>query len=269
MLKDMTLGKFSPGRSLLHRADPRTKILLATGFIAAVFLLQSYHSLLVLLLLTLGLAHMAGKTLQQSARSLKLVLCLAVASVAANLLFVKGTPVVEYGLLRHVSLEALDTSAKLVLRLFLLATAASLLTFTTTPFALTEGLERLLKPLNRSGFAVSDAAMIMLIALRFIPVIVEEAEKLMLAQSSRCPDFNSGNLPQRIRSFVPLLIPLFAGVARRGDAMVTAMEARCYRGSAGRTRVKPLAFSRADLACVAVMLAVFSLPVGLEITRVV
>ena len=268
-MKDLTLGRYFPGGSLLHRADPRTKIVLALLLIAVAFLLQSYGALTLLLVLTVALACSAGKTLAHSMKSLKLVLYLAAMSVVANLIFVRGTPVAEYGILRLVSLEGLDSSAKMVLRLFLLASAASLLTFCTTPFALTAGLERLLQPLNLVGVRVSELALMMLIALRFLPLLVEEAEKLIFAQSSRCADFNRGNLLQRARSWLPLFVPLFAGVARRGDAMVTAMEARCYRGSAGRTRVRPLEFSAADLALVALMLVLLAVPIVLEITAVV
>lgn len=267
MLKDITLGRYFPGGSILHRADPGTKIALTLIFIAVVFLLHSYAALTVLLLLTAGLASAAGKSVRHSIRSLKLVLYLAVLSVVANLIFVRGTPVAEHGIFRLISLEGLDISAKMVLRLALLAGAASLLTFTTTPFALTAGLERLLKPLSRLGVRVSELATMMLIALRFMPLLVEEAEKLIFAQSSRCCDFNRGNLLRRTRSYLPLFVPLFAGVARRGDAMVTAMEARCYRGSTGRTRLRPLELSGADLALVAVMFVVLAVPIGLEFIR--
>lgn len=268
-MKDMTLGRYFPGSSILHRADPRTKIAMTLVFMTAVFLLHSYAALTVLLFLTLGLARAAGRTLEQSIRSLRPVLYLGVLSVVANLVLVRGTPVLDYGIFRFVSLQGLDISAKMVLRLLLLAGAASLLTFTTTPLALTAGLERLLKPLNLVGVRVSELAMTMSIALRFLPVLAEEAEKLVLAQSSRCADFNRGSLLRRTRSYLPLFVPLFAGVARRGDAMVAAMEARCYRGSAERTRVGALDFSGADLACVAVMFVLLAVPVGLEITRAV
>ena len=268
MLKDLTLGRYFPGGSLLHRADPRTKIVLTLLFISVVFLLQSHAALTALLFLTVGLASRAGKSVAHSMKSLKLVLYLAAMSVVANLIFVRGTPAAEYGILRLVSLEGLDSSAKMVLRLFLLASAASLLTFSTTPFALTAGLEKLLQPLNLIGVRVSELALMLLIALRFLPLLIEEAEKLIFAQSSRCVDFNRGNLLQRARSWLPLFVPLFAGVARRGDAMVTAMEARCYRGSTGRTRVRPLEFSAADAALVAVTLVLLAVPIGLEITGV-
>ena len=264
MLNDMTMGRYFPGKSLLHRSDPRTKILLTLLFIAITFIFRSYPALLLLLMIITGLAYRTGKPFQQSLRNLRLILYLAVVAVVANLLLVKGTPLIDYGLLRHVSREGVDISAKMVLRLILLASAASLLTFTTTPFALTDGLETLLKPLNRIGFPVSEVALMTLIALRFMPIIVDEAKKLILIQSARSVDFNRGNLLERTRSYLPLFIPLFAGIARRGDAMATAMEARCYRGSAGRTKLRPLEFSGADIASVAGMLLILSLMFGVE-----
>ena len=264
MLNDMTMGRFLPGRSLLHRSDPRTKIVLTLIVIAITFILKSFPALILLQIMITGLACRTGKPLQQSLRNLRPVLYLAVVAVVANLLFVKGEPLIDYGLLRHISREGADISAKMVLRLVLLAGAASLLTFTTTPFALADGLEKLLTPLNRIGIPVSEVALMMLIALRFMPVIVDEAGKLIVIQSARSADFNRGNLLQRARSYLPLFIPLFAGIARRGDAMATAMEARCYRRSTGRTKMRPLEFSGADIASVAGMVLFLSLLFGVE-----
>jgi energy-coupling factor transport system permease protein len=264
MLKEMTLGRYSPGKSLLHRSDPRTKIALALGVMTAIFLVKGYPALLFLLVVTFALAAKSGKPIKHSLRGLKLILSLSAVAVVVNLLSIKGTPVVDYGVLRYVSQEGLNISARMVLRLVLLAGTASLLTLTTTPFALTDGLERLLKPLNRLGISVSELSMMMLIALRFMPVIVEEAEKQIRIQSSRSDDFNTGSLLRRVRSYPPLLLPLFAGVVRRGDAMATAMEARCYRGSTGRTRMRQLEFRAADLVCVGVTVVVMFIVIGVE-----
>lgn len=265
LFKKMTGLHYSPGGSILHRSDPRTKIALTLLLMTAAFILKSFTALLLLLAIVLALASSSGKPLQQSLRGLKLICYLAVVAVAVNLVSIKGTPVIDYGVLRHVSREAIAVSATMLLRIILLASAASLVTFTTTPLALAGGLERLLKPLNRIGIPVSDLAMMLLIALRFLPVIVEEAEKLIQAQQARSVDFNRGSLLQRTRSYLPLFIPLFAGVARKGDALATAMDARCYRGSAVRTRMQPLVYSRADLACVAVMMIICSLAALVEI----
>lgn len=264
MLNDMTMGRYFPGRSLLHRSDPRTKIVLTLLLMTITFILKSYPALLLLEIIILGLSSRTGRPFRQSLRSLRLIMYLAVVAVAANLLFVKGTPLIDYGLLRHISREGVDISAKMVLRLVLLAGTASLLTFTTTPLALTDGLDRLLKPLNRIGVPVSEIALMVLVALRFMPVIVDEAKKLILIQSARSADFNRGTMLQRARSYLPLFIPLFAGIARRGDATATAMEARCYRGGAGRTKAWPLEFSGADIASAGGMALILSLLFGVE-----
>jgi len=264
MLRELNMGRYFPGSSLLHRSDPRTKIVLTLLFITVTYILKSYPTLLLLQIMILCLAYRTGLPIRQSLRSLRPILYLAVVAMVANLLSVKGTPLIDYGVFRHISREGLDISAKMVLRLVLLVSAASLLTFTTTPFALADGLEKLLQPLNRIGFPVSELALMLLIALRFMPVIVAEAEKLIMIQSARSVDFNRGGLLQRTRSFLRLFIPLFAGVARRGDAMATAMEARCYRGSRGRTKVRTLEFSGADIACVVGMVLVLVLVFGVE-----
>ena len=264
MLKALSLGCYCPGSSVLHRADPRTKILLTLLFMTLAYLVQSYAALLLLLLLTLGLADRGGTPLRQSLRSMKLILQLAVVAAAVNLLAVQGTPLIDSGLFRHITREGIDISARMILRIILLAGVSSLLTATTTPFALSDGVERLLKPLQRIGVPVAEIALMLLIALRFLPVIVNEAEKLIMAQTAHATDFNRGNLLQRIRSYLPLFIPLFAGVARRGDAMATAMEARCYRGSAGRSRMRLHEFTTADLVCIGVTLVSLSLLLGVE-----
>ena len=264
LLKEMTALNYLPGDSILHRSDPRTKIVLTLCFMGAVFLFKSFPALLLLLAIMLALASSAGKSLKRSLRGLKLVLYLTGVAVAVNLVTIKGTPLVDHGLLRHVSLEAVATSAAMLLRVVLLASAASLLTLSTTPFALAEGVERLLKPLNRIGIPVSEIAMMLLIALRFLPLIVEEAQRLILAQPAGSGEAGRANLVQRARSYLPLFLPLFAGVARRGDALAAAMEARCYRGGTGRTRMNPLQFCRADLACSAATVLILTLVILLE-----
>lgn len=225
-------------------------------FMAAVFVVESYPAFLVLILFTLMAAKGAGKPVADSLRGMKPILCLAAFAVVLNLFFAEGAPVSGQGILRHVSREGLDLSAKMVLRLVLLVSGTSLLTFTTTPLSLTDGVEKLLQPLNRIGVPVHEIALMMSLALRFIPTLVEEADRIIKAQSSRSAAFNTGNLLQRARGQLPLLVPLFAGALRRGDELATAMEARCYRGGKGRTRMRELRFSRADLASAGAMLAV-------------
>jgi len=258
------VGRYFHGDTILHRADPRTKIALTLLIMTALFVFESFTALTLMLTITLTLAAMSGKPLRHSLRGLRLVIYLALVAAVANLISIKGTPLLDYGLLRHMSREAVEKSATMVLRLALLASTASLLTSTTPPFAMAAGGETLLRPLSRIGVPVSRFATMLLISLRFLPVIVEEAARLIRLRSAGAGDFNRGSLLRRIRSCLPLLVPLLQSVAHRGDAMATALDARCYRGSAGRTRMKPLAFSAADLAYAGVVLVILSGLAGVE-----
>jgi energy-coupling factor transport system permease protein len=239
---------------MLHRSDPRTKIVLVAVFMTLVFTVDGYLSFLLLLSSVLLLSSRVGKPLGNSLKGVKPILFIALFTMAVNSFAVKGTPLVEYGILRHVSREGIALSIQIVLRLFLLLTGASLLTATTSPISLTDGLEALMKPLKRLRVSVHEIAMMMSIALRFIPVLFEETEKIYKAQVSRCAEIATGNPLQRARSCVPVLVPLFVSAFRRADDLATAMEARCYRGGEGRSRMRRLEFSGVDFVCVAVML---------------
>lgn len=263
MLKTLTLGSYCHGSSLLHRSDPRTKILLTLLLMVTAFSVENYTTLL-LFVFVFGVAGTVGKPLQQSLRGLKLILYLTGVTVAVNIISIKGVPLVDYPLLRQISREALLVSARMILRLALLASTATLLTFTTTPFALANGLERLLRPLNRIGIPTADFAMTLLLAIRFIPLVAEEAQKQMTADAPVALPSNKSGLMQRLKNSEQLLINLFTAVVCRGNAMATAMEARCYRGSSGRTRMQPLAFSGADVTCVGVVLILLSLLLSVE-----
>ena len=252
-MKEMTMGRYCPGDSIIHRSDPRTKIILTAIFMTAAFLVDSYPALLLLLGSILFVAFLSGKPLRYALRGLKPVLFLALFAVIMNLFTVSGTPLTEHGIHSHISREGIDLALKMVLRLLLLASVASLLTFTTTPLSLTDGLERLMKPLNRIKVPVHEIAMMISIALRFIPAILKEADRIIKAQASRSADLAGGNALQRARNFMPIILPLFAGAFRRGDDLATAMEARCYRGNRGRTSMRPPGFSLADLTSAAVM----------------
>ncbi len=262
----ITMGGYSPGQTLLHRADPRSKIILTLLFMMALYGVESYPALSLLLVFILLIALGTGRSLSDSWRGLRPILWLAVCAAFFNIFFVAGTPVATVGIFSHISWEGLERSAKMVLRLILLVSSATLLTATTTPLALTVGLESLLQPLKRIKVPVQQLAMLLALALRFIPVIVEEAEKIIKAQASRSPAFNTGSLRQRLQSFLPLLLPLFVAVSRRGEALATAMEARCYCRDIGRTRMRLLRFSSADLISSTVLLLLFMLLVLVEYT---
>lgn len=264
----MTMGGYSPGRSLLHRADPRSKIVLTLLFMVTLYGVKSYPALFLLfgftLLVTLGI----GRSLIDSWRGLRPILWLAVFAAFLNIFFVPGAPVATAGIFSHISGEGLDRSAKMVLRLILLVSSATLLTATTTPLALTAGLESLLQPLKRIKVPVQQLAMLLALALRFIPVIVEEAERIIKAQASRSPAFNNGSLRQRLQNYLPLLLPLFVAIFRRGEALATAMEARCYCRDIERTKMRPLQFSSADLISSVVLLLLLTLLCLVEYTFV-
>lgn len=264
MVKNLILGQYLPGGSILHRADPRTKILLTAVFICIVLYLKGYPALLLLLLVIAGTTCRTGRPLRLWLRNLRVILYLAGVASCINLVTISGTPLVAEGILSHISGEALAVSALMLLKLVLLASAATLLTTATTPLALTGGVEKLLKPLNRLGINVSGGAMMVLIAMRFIPVIVKEAQALILAQSSRGAAYPNSSLREKIRNLLPLCIPLFAGVARRGDALTIALEARCFRGCGERTRMKPLVFSGADFICAGVATLFLSTAIAVE-----
>lgn len=249
----LTLGSYAPGRSLLHRTDPRTKIILTLLFMAALYGVKSYPALFFLFGATLLSGMGIGRSLTASWRGLRPILWLAACAAFFNIFFVAGAPVATSGIMSYVSWEGLDRSAQMMLRLILLVTSTSLLTATTTPLALTAGLESLLQPLKRRRIPVQQSAMLLALALRFLPVIVEEAERIARAHASSSPAFNTGSLRQRLQSYLPLLFPLFVAVVRRGEALATALEARCYSGDMGRTRMRPLQFSSADLISSAVL----------------
>ncbi len=254
MVKDITIGQFIPGNSFTHKADPRTKIILTILYMSLIFMLNSYPGYLAYACFTLLIIIGSEIPIKYTLKGLKPVMLIVVFTALINMFTVGGTPIVDYWLLNRITYEGVDMSVKMALRLALLIMGASLLTYTTTPIALTDGIEKLMKPLSKIGLPVHEIAMMMSIALRFIPTILEETEKIIKAQSSRGADFDTGNLMQRAKSFIPVLVPLFISAFRRADDLATAMEARCYRGSVGRTRMKQLKFSRADILVSAIML---------------
>jgi energy-coupling factor transport system permease protein len=255
MIKNITLGQYIPGTSLLHRSDPRTKILLTFLFMAVVFLIDTYPGFFMASLFTLIVIIGSGIPLKYTLKGLRPILLIIVFAALINIFTVGGTPIFEYGFL-HITWEGVNLAVKMALRLVLLITGASLLTLTTTPISLTDGIEKLLNPLKRIGVPAHEIAMMMTIALRFIPTLLEETDKIMKAQAARGADFDTGSLMERAKSFIPVLVPLFVSAFRRADELASAMEARCYRGSEGRTRMKHLRLSLPDLYITVVMLLI-------------
>ncbi len=247
MLRDITLGQYLPGDTAVHRLDPRAKILLTIVYIVMIFCVTSpvwYVLPLAFLLMTARLSGLTPKNLLKSIKPLRFLLIL---TFALNLFFSSGETVwVQWGALR-LTREGFLTAVHFSMRLVFLVTGTSVLTLTTSPVALSDGIEMLLSPLKIVRFPAHELAMMMTIALRFIPTLIEEADKIMKAQMARGADFESGNLLKRAKAMIPLLVPLFVSAFRRAGDLAMAMEARCYHGGEGRTRLRVLRYKHNDL----------------------
>lgn len=263
MFKDITLGQYFPGNSPIHRLDPRTKILLMIAYIVLVFLVENMWLYLLPAALVVFTVALANIPMSYLYRSLKPLRWLLVFMFVINLFFTAGETVLfEFWIIR-ITKEALHRSVFILIRLVLLVSGTSLMTLTTSPISLTDGLERLLMPLKKIRFPAHELAMMMTIALRFIPTLLEEADKISKAQLARGADFESGNIVKRAKNMIPILVPLFVSAFRRADELAMAMESRCYHGGEGRTRMKVLHFSRNDLVaalvvvllCIAILVA--------------
>ncbi|AUS98113.1 transporter [Clostridium thermosuccinogenes] len=253
MIKDITIGQYIPGESYLHKADPRTKILLTVFLMVILLLINTYAGFGLFVLFTLAVIVSSGIPIRYTLKGLKPVMFIIIFTALINLFSGRGTPIFQFGFLK-ITHEGVDMTIKMTLRLSLLIMTASLLTLTTTPILLTDGIEKLMNPFKRFGVPSHEIAMMMTIALRFIPTLLEETDKIMKAQAARGADFDTGNLIQRAKSFIPVLVPLFVSAFRRADELANAMEARCYRGSEGRTRMKQLQLTGRDYGISAVTL---------------
>ena len=256
MLSDITLGQFFPGRSVLHAMDPRVKVLLTLGFIVAVFLPQNWVGLLaIVLFLAISIA-VSRLPVVLILRSLKPIIPIVLFTSLINILYVQGEVFWEWWIF-HVSLKGIITAIFVAVRIVVLIAGSSLLTYTTSPTALTDAIERLLKPLKYLKINVQEMAMMMTIALRFIPTLIEETDKIMSAQKARGADLESGGLLQRIKALIPILIPLFVSSFRRAYELATAMECRCYTGM-GATRMKQLHIAVRDVAAIFLMVLIMA-----------
>ena len=247
MLRDITLGQYLPGNTLVHRLDPRMKILLTFLYIALIFCVSSPVWYVIPLAYLLISARLSGLTLKRLLKSVKPLRFLLILTFVLNLCFSGGDTVwLQWGVLK-ISKEGFFTALHFCMRLVFLVAGTSILTLTTSPVALSDGIEMLLRPLKKVRFPVHELAMMMTIALRFIPTLIEEADKIMKAQMARGADFESGNLFKRAKAMIPLLVPLFVSAFRRAGDLAMAMEARCYHGDEGRTRLRVLRYTRNDL----------------------
>nr|WP_326185052.1 energy-coupling factor transporter transmembrane component T [uncultured Oscillibacter sp.] len=246
MLKDITLGQYFPGTTLAHKLDPRTKILLVVLYIIALFCAKGLVTYGIMALCLAVCVRVSKVGLKALVRGLKPVLFIIIFTGVLNLFFTPGDRyVLEWGILR-ISDAGIRNAVFMVVRIMLLIMGTFLMTYTTSPISLTDGLERLLNGLKRFRVPVHELAMMMSIALRFIPTLIEETDKIMSAQKARGADFESGNIIQKAKALIPILVPLFISAFRRADELATAMECRCYHGGEGRTKLHVLQYQRRD-----------------------
>ena len=253
MLKDITLGQYFPGKSPVHLLDPRCKLIMLVIYIVALFTASgplSYGILLAFLLITIKISTIPPKSIVKGMKPLVMIL---VFTGVLNLFFTtgEGDPVVDFWIFT-IYKEGIIRAVYMVARILMLITCTFLLTYTTSPIALTDGLEALMSPLKKIKVPVHELAMMMCIALRFIPTLIEETDKIMNAQKARGADFESGSIMDRARALIPILVPLFISAFRRADELATAMECRCYQGGEGRTKMKLLRYTIWDFRAFAI-----------------
>ena len=253
MLKDITLGQYFPGNSVIHRLDPRTKLIMLVVYIVALFMAVnwvSYAMIAAFLVIVLKISTIPPKSIIRGMKPLVMIL---VFTGVLNLFFTtgEGEPLVDFWIFT-VYAEGLERAIFMVIRILLLISGTFLLTYTTSPISLTDGLESLMNPLKVIKVPVHELSMMMCIALRFIPTLIEETDKIMSAQKARGADFESGSLMDKAKALVPILVPLFISAFRRADELATAMECRCYQGGEGRTKMKLLRFCLWDFRAFAV-----------------
>lgn len=248
MLKDITLGQYFPGNSVVHRLDARTKIILVVVYIAALFQAAGWAGYSTAVLITLLCIRISQIPIKSLFKGLKPMIFIIALTAILNIFYTQGTPVLPGWI---ITWQGLERAAQMVLRITLLIMGTFLLTYTTSPMELTDGLEKLMNPLKKIKVPVHELTLMMSMALRFIPTLIEETDKIMSAQKARGADFETGNLVQRTKALLPVLVPLFVSAFRRADELAVAMESRCYHGGEGRTRMKQMKFAGIDAAAFA------------------
>lgn len=264
MISDITIGQYFPGNSPVHRMDARMKIILTLLLIVSIFLCKNIASLALVIICSFALVFIAKIPIKTVLKSIKPLTIIIILTAILNLFYGTGDPLVQFGRLK-ITLNGIETAVFMAIRIITLVVISSLLTYTTSPTELTDALERLLKPLKVFKIDVHSIAMTMTIALRFIPTLVEEIEKIMAAQKSRGADMDSGGLIHRAKALIPVLIPLFVSSFRRANDLAYAMECRCYRGGEGRTKMKVMKFSAVDYIALAVVVLFVALIIVLNI----
>ena len=257
MLKDITLGQFFPGNSVVHRMDPRSKLIATLLYIVILFSARSFISYgLTAVLLLLSIA-VSGVTIKMLVKGLKPVLFILCFTAVLNIFYTSGEVLWQWKFLT-LTKEGLITAFFMVIRIIMLIMGTFLLTYTTSPIALTDGLESLLSPLKRIRVPIHELAMMMSIALRFIPTLIEETDKIMSAQKARGADFESGSLMERAKALIPILVPLFVSAFRRADELAVAMECRCYNGGEGRTKLRVFHYRRLDYLALSLFVGILA-----------
>ena len=243
MLKDITLGQYFPGNTVAHKLDPRTKIILVIVYIVALFQANGWIGYAVVTAVTAACMALSKIKPTQMFKGIKPMLVIIVLTAALNIFYTQGTPVRPGWI---ITWEGIARAVQMVLRIVLLISGTFLLTYTTSPIALTDGLELLMNPLKKLKVPVHEMTIMMSMALRFIPTLISETDKIMSAQKARGADFETGSLVQRAKALLPILVPLFVSAFKRADELAVAMESRCYHGGEGRTRMKQLRLERRD-----------------------
>ena len=258
MLKDITLGQYFPGNSVIHRLDPRTKLVGLIVYIIALFTAVSWMSYGIMLAFLVAVVAMSAIPVKALFKGMKPLLFILIFTGLLNLLFTGGETVLISFWKITITLEGVIRAFFMVIRVLMLISATFLMTYTTSPIQLTDGLESLLSPLKKIRVPVHELAMMMCIALRFIPTLIEETDKIISAQKARGADFETGSVLKRVKALVPILVPLFISAFRRADELATAMECRCYQGGEGRTKMKLLRYRRRDYSAYLICLALLA-----------
>lgn len=248
MIRDITIGQYYPAESPIHRLDPRVKIVCTLLFLVSLFIQNSLLGYVAATIFLGCVIRLSRVPVKYIVKGLKPIVILLMFTVVMNLFLTRGGDTLVHFWIFTITEEGLRTSVFMAIRLIYLVMGSSIMTFTTSPNGLTDGLEKLLRPLNRINVPVHEVAMMMSIALRFIPILLEETDKIMKAQLARGADFESGNIIQRAKAMTPILVPLFVSAFRRANDLAMAMEARCYNGGEGRTKMKPLVYRKRDRA---------------------
>lgn len=253
MLRDITLGQYYPANSVIHKLDPRVKLFCTMIYIISLFCFRGIAALAVATVFLFGIIKASKVPLKFMVKGLKAIMILMIITAFFNLFLTPGEPLAAFWIFK-ITEEGIKNAALMAIRLTYLILGTSIMTLTTTPNQLTDGLEKALMPLSKIGIPVHAIAMMMSIALRFIPILIEETDKIMKAQMARGADFESGNLLKKVKNMIPLLVPLFVSAFRRADDLAMAMEARCYNGGTGRTKMKPLHYEGRDRAAYLIVL---------------